>query len=92
MEFESQPCPSATATTPFGTCDMSNTPFYTVRAGISAQEALVQISVLLKCAGEPAYELSDGEVPQRGLVWATLHQIETAKALTDALIQGAARG
>ncbi|MGY4494200.1 DUF3077 domain-containing protein [Pseudomonas sp. TE3610] len=77
-----------TATTPFGTHGATSEPFYTVRAGIPLEDALSQISLLLKCAGESAYELCDCEVQERGLLWSALHQIEAAKALTDALIGG----
>ena len=47
-------------------------PFYTVRAGIPMDDALVQVSLLLKCAAESAYELSDYGVKQSGLLWACM--------------------
>jgi len=81
--------PTTTAT-PFGACDAQDQPFYLVRAGISLEDTLVQISQLLKSAHEAAYELTDSDLPQRGLVWSALHQIETAKGLADALINGLA--
>ncbi|EIK97063.1 hypothetical protein PMM47T1_07976 [Pseudomonas sp. M47T1] len=77
-----------TATTPFGTHGAISEPFYTVRAGIPLEDALSQISLLLKCAGESPYERCDCELQERGLLWSALHQIEAAKALTDALIGG----
>jgi len=88
MTVEVLPDLPTTTETPFGTTDESNVPFYTVRAGIPFEDALVQIAVLLKCAGESSYELCDGGTPQRGLVWSTIHHIEAAQALTDALIKG----
>jgi hypothetical protein len=88
MTFVTPPNLPTTVTTPFGTCDSKLLPLYTVREGIPLEDALVQISLLLKCAGESAYELSDCGLKQRGLLWSTLHSIETAKALTEALMGG----
>ena len=89
MTFEIPTDPPSTATLAFGATDDPGEPFYTVRAGIPMEHALGQISLLLKGAGESAYELCDCEVRERGLLWSALHQIEAAKALTDALIRGA---
>ena len=35
---------------------------------------------------DAAYELTDGDGVEKGLVWSTLHPIEGAKGLVDALI------
>ncbi|MGY4495496.1 DUF3077 domain-containing protein [Pseudomonas sp. TE3610] len=94
MTFEStapSPAPRATVNTTFGTCDSQDLPFYSVRAGIPMDDALVQISHLLKCATESAYELSDDGIAQSGLLWSALHAMEAAKALADALIDGVSR-
>lgn len=92
MTFESD-TPSqlrATASTAFGDLDSHALPFYTVRAGIPINDALVQISHLLKCATASAEELGDYGIDHSGLLWATLHSVESAKALADALIGGSA--
>ena len=88
MNFELPTQLPTTASTLFGTCDSLDQPFYTVREGIPLEDALLQISLLLKYANESAYELTDGDQVQRGLVWSALHQMESAKAITDALIDG----
>ncbi|WP_277964072.1 DUF3077 domain-containing protein [Pseudomonas sp. RIT-To-2] len=84
--------PRETACTPFGYCDSHHLPIFNVRAGIPIDDALVQISLLLKCASESAQELGDYGVAQRGLLWSTLHSVDAAKALADALIDGGSGG
>jgi len=71
---------------PFGMQDSQRQAFFSVNAGISLDDALSHLSHLLGCAHEAAYELTDGEFVSRGLVWSTLHHIEGAKGLVDALI------
>ena len=66
--------------------DSQQQPFFSVNAGISLEDALCHLSHLLGCAYESAYELTDGDGVEKGLVWSTLHQIEGAKGLVDALI------
>lgn len=92
MTFESD-TPSElreTASTAFGDLESHALPFYTVRAGIPMDDVLVQISHLLKCATASAEELGDYGIERSGLLWATLHSVESAKALADALIGGSA--
>ncbi|WP_166366377.1 DUF3077 domain-containing protein [Pseudomonas akapageensis] len=79
-----------TVTTPFGSCDAGHEPLFAVRGGINAEDALVHASLLLRCAVDTAYASSDCPgVHQKGLMWSTLHSIEMAKALVDALADGA---
>ncbi|UVJ42450.1 DUF3077 domain-containing protein [Pseudomonas sp. LS1212] len=79
-----------TVTTPFGSCDAGHAPLFAVRAGIHAEDALVHASLSLKCAMDIAHVACEHEgVRVSGLLWSTLHSIETAKALVDALLDGA---
>ncbi|MDE1164906.1 MAG: DUF3077 domain-containing protein [Pseudomonas sp.] len=70
----------------FGMRDSQQQPFFSVNAGISLEDALCHLGHLLKCAYDSAYELTDGDGLEKGLVWSTLHHIEGAKGLVDALI------
>jgi hypothetical protein len=81
-----------TAALPFGTCDSRNKPIFSVNPGISQEDTLSHLSHLLKCAHASAYELCDSPVRDTGLLWSTVHSIEGAKALVDALLAGAEPG
>lgn len=64
-------------------------PLFSVRAGIRAENALVQASLYLNCAataGAQAAGLS-GE-PARDVARVTVHLVEMAKALVDAVLTG----
>ncbi|MHC6227983.1 hypothetical protein ACYU03_24985 [Pseudomonas sp. X10] len=66
-------------------------PVYSIRPGITAQEALMYASVYLSCAyetGTKAVE-TDPSGP-RGLLWSTMHSIEMAQGLVEALLDGLA--
>ncbi|MDE1166181.1 MAG: DUF3077 domain-containing protein [Pseudomonas sp.] len=80
--------PTSTARLRFGTRDSTGKSIFTVRKGIPMTDALTQVSYLLKCAQESAYELTDCGIQQRGLVGSTLNSIEGARALVDALLDG----
>lgn len=71
---------------PFGNTGTNDLAFFSVRPGIGFEDALVHVSHLLRCAHDTAYELCDGSTRERGLVWSTLHSVEAAKGLVDALI------
>ena len=75
-----------TANLPFGMLDSQQRPFFSVNSGISLEDALCHLSHLLGCAHDAVYELTDGDGVSKGLVWSTLHHIEGAKGLVDALI------
>ena len=79
-----------TVTTPFGTCDAGHAPLFAIRAGIPAEDALVHASLLLKGACESSAQACEkATIAESGLLWLTLHAIETAKALVDAVVDGA---
>ncbi|WP_166359263.1 DUF3077 domain-containing protein [Pseudomonas akapageensis] len=78
-----------TVATAFGTCDAGHGPLFSVCAGINAEDALVHASLSLKCARETTYHMCMIEpAANQGLLWSTLHSIEMAKALVDAVIDG----
>jgi hypothetical protein len=79
-----------TADTQFGTCDAGHAPLFSVRAGINAEDALIHASLYLKCACDTANAAcNSGADVRQGLLWSMLHSAEIAKALIDALLDGA---
>ena len=72
----------------FGCCGLEQKPMFSVNSGIALEDALTQLSHLLACAQAAASEMCDARVVDRGLVGATVHCIEGAKALVDALLVG----
>lgn len=64
-------------------------PLFSVRAGISAEDALVHALLYLRCASttipQAVQHTSDAG---RGFVWSAQHSVEMAKALIDALLDG----
>ncbi|WP_031286499.1 DUF6124 family protein, partial [Pseudomonas chlororaphis] len=66
-------------------------PLFAVRAGVSAEEALLHVSLLLKCAEETADEITSASGIERGLIWSMIHSVEMARAVVDALLDGAGR-
>ncbi|MHC2149007.1 DUF6124 family protein [Pseudomonas sp. 210_17 TE3656] len=64
-------------------------PLFSVRAGVSAEDALVHASFYLKCARTTVIEaVRHTNKEGRGLAWSTQHSVEMAMALLDALLDG----
>lgn len=62
---------------------------FSVREGVSVEEALVHISLLLKCAEEVSDEITQlGSGVERGLIWSMVHSVEMARAVVEALLDG----
>ncbi|NBF03669.1 hypothetical protein GV819_15355 [Pseudomonas sp. Fl5BN2] len=62
---------------------------FSVREGVSAEEALVHVVLLLKCAEEVCDEITQqGSGLERGLIWSMVHSVEMARAVVDALLDG----
>ncbi|OLF55773.1 DUF6124 family protein [Pseudomonas chlororaphis] len=80
-----------TGSTSFGCRDGNGRPLFAVRPGVSAEEALLHVSLLLKCAEETADEITSASGIERGLVWSMIHSVEMARAVVDALLDGAGR-
>ena len=73
-----------TAAGPAGT----DSPF-SVRPGISAEEALLHVSMLLKAAEEVSDEITEhASGIERGLIWSLVHSVEMARGVVDALLDG----
>lgn len=82
---------TATGSTRFGCRDGEGRPLFAVCAGVNAEEALLHVSLLLKCAEETADEITSASGIERGLIWSMIHSVEMARAVVDALLDGAVR-
>lgn len=60
---------------------------FAVREGASSEEALLHVSLLLKCAEEVSDEISEqNSGVERGLIWSMIHAVEMARAVVDSLL------
>ena len=83
------PIPSlgSTLEKPFGDCDAGHPQLFSVNAGIAPHDALVHISLYLRCAYDTGYKAIEGvDESAKGLLWSTLHSVEMAKGLSEALL------
>lgn len=63
---------------------------FTLRAGISAHDALAHVSLLLLCAEQTSDEITElGSGVERGLIWSMVHSVEMARAVVDSLLDNA---
>ena len=77
-----------TAETTFGGCE-SHPPLFSVRAGVSAEDALVHAALYLKCATGTCLQAVDyTRECGRGFTWSTLHSLQIAEGLINALLDG----
>ena len=90
------PTPTIVSTLPatteraFGPVDSTLQPMFTLRAGISAQDALAHVSLLLLCAEQTSDEITElGSGVERGLIWSMVHSVEMARAVVDSLLERA---
>ncbi|MEX5342191.1 hypothetical protein, partial [Pseudomonas sp. I2] len=62
-------------------------PLFTVNPDICAHDALVHVALYLRCAYETGYKALDhlGE-SGRGMYWSSLHAIEMAEGLVEAML------
>ena len=68
---------------------IGNNSLFTVRPGISAEEALLHVSMLLKSAEEVSDEITEhASGIERGLIWSLVHSVEMARGVVDALLDG----
>lgn len=82
---------NVTGATTFGCRDGEGRPLFAVRPGVNAEEALLHVSLLLKCAEETADEITSASGIERGLIWSMIHSVEMARAMVDALLDGVPR-
>ncbi|WP_296246575.1 DUF3077 domain-containing protein [Pseudomonas sp. UBA4194] len=62
-------------------------PLFRVNPEIPVEDALWQLAHLLRCAQASAVELCDAALPDRQLVGVTVHCIEGAQAVVEALLR-----
>ncbi|WP_097305632.1 DUF3077 domain-containing protein [Pseudomonas chlororaphis] len=68
---------------------VGNDSLFSVREGISAEEALMHVSILLKAAEEVSDEITErASGVERGLIWSMIHSVEMARGVVDALLDG----
>ncbi|WP_442800239.1 DUF3077 domain-containing protein [Pseudomonas sp. DSV-1] len=80
----------ATTERAFGPVDSTLQPMFTLRAGISAQDALAHVSLLLLCAEQTSDDITElGSGVERGLIWSMVHSVEMARAVVDSLLERA---
>lgn len=72
---------------PFGDCPAGHPQIFSVNAGIDPHDALVHISLYLRCAYDTGNKSFDGiDESAKGFLWSTLHSVEMAKGLVEALL------
>ncbi|EJL09515.1 DUF6124 family protein [Pseudomonas chlororaphis] len=60
---------------------------FSVRPDVTAEEALVHVSLLLDCAVQVSDEISErASGVERGLIWSMIHSVEMANAVVNALL------
>ena len=59
----------------------------TLRARISAQDALTHVSLLLLCAEQTSDEITElASRVERGLIWSMVHSVEMARAVVNSML------
>ncbi|MFD2644036.1 hypothetical protein [Pseudomonas japonica] len=76
-----------TCARPFGTCP-THPPLFSVNPGIDPHSTLIHISMFLRCAYESTQLSLTPEPGTSSFPWLTMHAVEAAKGLVDALIDG----
>ncbi|TDF79866.1 DUF3077 domain-containing protein [Pseudomonas sp. H9] len=80
---------TTTAQSIFGCCPAGHSPLFSVCSGIAAHDALVHASLYLSCAYDTgAKALDDIHPDSKNFLWSTLHSVEMAKGLVEALLEG----
>ncbi|KAB5621091.1 hypothetical protein F7234_18465 [Pseudomonas putida] len=82
------PLPKTTAH-PFGRCDAGHPPLFTVNPNIDPHDALVHVALYLRCAYDTGIQAISHLSPEgRGMFWSSLHAIELAEGLVEAMLDG----
>ncbi|NIF28060.1 hypothetical protein F3J44_16965 [Pantoea sp. Tr-811] len=85
------PDPPLPKTSPraFGRCDAGHEALFSVNPNICAADALVHIALYLRCAYETGYKTLDYLSEEgRGMYWSSLHAVEMAEGLVEAILDG----
>jgi len=62
-----------------------------VQPEVNAEDALMHVALLLKCAEEVADEITErASGIERGLIWSMVHSVEMACAVVEALLEAPA--
>jgi len=78
-----QPTPSAAAT------PATHPPLFTVNPNIEAHDALVHVALYLRCAYDTGIKALDHLRDEgRGMYWSSLHSLEMAEGLVEAMLEG----
>ncbi|MDV9033813.1 hypothetical protein Q7C30_017110 [Pseudomonas sp. RAC1] len=83
------PDPPLPCTTPhpFGRCDAGHPPLFSVNPDIAPHDALVHVALYLRCAYDAGIKALDHlRDDGRGLFWASLHSLEMAEGLVEAML------
>lgn len=78
-----------TGTAFFGCRDAQNRQLFAVQAGVNGEDALLHVSLLLRCAEEEGDELTQTSAGEWKALSSMLHSIEMARAVVDALLDSA---
>ncbi|QXI38640.1 DUF6124 family protein [Pseudomonas xantholysinigenes] len=74
---------------PFGKCDAGHPPLFAVNPNINAHDALVHVAEYLRSAYDVGYKALDHmDDTGKSLLWASLHAVEMAEGLTEAMLEG----
>lgn len=72
----------------FGPLDGNNRPLFTVRKGISIEDALVNVVMLLNCAEATGWDAAEHlELNDKALAFAMIQSVGSARALVEALLE-----
>jgi len=78
---------------PFGDCAAGHPQLFSVNAGIAPHDALVHASLYLRCAYDTGDKAVEGvDESAKGFLWSTLHSVEMAKGLVEALLDALEHG
>ncbi|MEE1924654.1 DUF3077 domain-containing protein [Pseudomonas sp. 148P] len=82
-----------TAHTHFGSCNNTHPHLFSVCAGISMEDALAHLAMVLIAASETNVQVCElAGKPVQGLAWATQQSLEMGQALVDSLLGGGGDG
>lgn len=74
---------------PFNRCTAGHPPLFTVNPDIPAEDALVHIALYMRSAYEAGFKALDHlDDTGKSLLWATLHSVELAEGLVEAMLDG----
>lgn len=83
---------TTTAHKTFGSLDSDSRQLFSVREGIHAEDALMHVGMLLGCVEATAWDAVEHlHLNDKGVLLGIIQNTEMARALVDALLDGAAK-